>query len=740
MRLLIKICKPWQWAMIVTISATVVLHGYQLNFQPIYFPRVPYNPISLISSSQIVWACQSFQGVSVFDPDAETWTEIQTFRTGDYLEASCPFVGGKLAGLRSSGAVEVYSQSGVELLNTISNIYDSYVITALPDSSILVAGINSINNDIQSSIVSNSGVIELEPFNVGVVSFMWFLPAANCSTAVLTLTVKQPGGMVDTVSYRLDREMKTWEKLSQSFKSLELININNTMVGLNGETGEILQRKMCEGKDTLLSRVPGINRLKKLASGQVLGWIQSEADTVPLVYVSNDSGRTFLVDSRFEHLRGYINGIAETNEGALLISIDSDIFQFKSGNQKAMPIPTGIVSDTRTSLSRYPGGRIVLNNPGCCSKSFSIMDEKTLLWSNITLEGGQELEIRNHRIAGSYVVAGDGWNNCIVSNESDTGRLIRNKEGVPVYDMLFDAIPLSEDSVLAFIGRKWLTVELTSGVAELFTTNWPRNQRGYFAEPFASCTFDGTPRRILTATKILWSIEDNDTLATFFDRYGFLASTDGGVTWEMSNTGLGKDIYCWDMKQKGDTVYALTSTGYAALPVAKFLRPTVYKSFDQGRTWTQCWVLPNEVEYPRSLEIGRYGRVLVAGGALAESTDRGETWVLIDGPWTEPPFSCLVTDDGNFYVTTGYHLFRARMPTTVDESKRRIPIDELTWDGHSIRLNSDIDCTEASLFDLYGRSAKMVKVGANTFTLGNAVHSGLYFVRVCNNIYYVRIH
>ncbi|MBI2794258.1 MAG: exo-alpha-sialidase [Ignavibacteria bacterium] len=734
----------WLCLSVAIVVITPRAHGKQLDFTEVVYPEAPYLLTNLVKSSQNIWCHYSGQGASVYDPQSATWKQVAQYSERDRLINSCAFGNGNLATIRSSGKIEIATPDGTTLFNSLPDVKQSYSLVSLNDTSLLVACVVSARNEAQTFIVSKSAVIQMESINVdSAIGYLIFSNVANCSAPVLTVVLSWTFGG-DTLSFVPDLETLSWRKLPKSYKNYDVLNFDNYSVWLNPRSGNVYRRDSCNGEDSLLTTVPRINRLERLSSGQIIGWVQSSEDTnSPLFYVSNDSGKTFTEDVRFSQLTGRISNIVDADDGSILISIKSKIFLYRQGEINVIPNPTGILWDFRSSLSRYLDDDIVLTVPRV-PRSYPILDVNTLEWKAAKYRNGDEFQIQRHRVLGKNAVVSDGVYNALVSTEYDTVRPILDEKGLPVYSVLSDAIPISDTESYVSINEKWYSVNLNTGMATKLVIDWPKNVLGNYAIPTVTCVFDGVQRRILTATSMTWSLYDdeNDSLITFYDRYGFLASTDNGRTWEMSNNGIGKNIYSWDMKQRGDTVYALTS--YAMDKLVTLTRAAVYKSFDQGRTWTLCWVLPNGLTNPMTLEIDPRGFVYVAGGALAYSSDKGETWELINGPWadSERVYSCLVTDEGKMFVATGYQLFQTQLVSSVTDDKSEHALKpDLYWDGNYLKIapSGATDCRDIAMFDLYGRIIQLTHTSNDTFVPENKLIQGLYFVRICSNSYHIFI-
>jgi photosystem II stability/assembly factor-like uncharacterized protein len=136
---------------------------------------------------------------------------------------------------------------------------------------------------------------------------------------------------------------------------------------------------------------------------------------------------------------------------------------------------------------------------------------------------------------------------------------------------------------------------------------------------------------------------------------GLLKSTDGGNTWTLLATSTFGNRSFSDIKvhpTDPNTVLAATTRGVAGrgCDAAPSFPPNgIFKSTDGGVSWTLKLGGAGSSGRGTDLEIdptnfnNQYaglGEIFGnAANGVYRSTDGGETWTLISGPWTSPPFS-----------------------------------------------------------------------------------------------------
>jgi len=136
--------------------------------------------------------------------------------------------------------------------------------------------------------------------------------------------------------------------------------------------------------------------------------------------------------------------------------------------------------------------------------------------------------------------------------------------------------------------------------------------------------------------------------AVWYTGAGLLKSTDGGTTWQLINDMFERSSFS-DIKidpTNSDILLAATNWGQN-YPLIGAPDIGIFKSTDSGATWVlnlkgQAWDLevdPNDFnnQYTSIGDIFGQNRPEGAQIGIYRSTDAGETWKLIDGPWTTDP-------------------------------------------------------------------------------------------------------
>lgn len=120
---------------------------------------------------------------------------------------------------------------------------------------------------------------------------------------------------------------------------------------------------------------------------------------------------------------------------------------------------------------------------------------------------------------------------------------------------------------------------------------------------------------------------------------GIYRSTDTGLTWQLSNKGLGKNLFAWLLEQNSSgRLFAVFPRGMAK---GRTVDGEVYYSDDKAETWKKL-LLPDGVNgphdilthprYPRTIFLSCWPRTVEGNdvkGGLLKSTDGGATWLQI---------------------------------------------------------------------------------------------------------------
>jgi hypothetical protein len=212
-----------------------------------------------------------------------------------------------------------------------------------------------------------------------------------------------------------------------------------------------------------------------------------------------------------------------------------------------------------------------------------------------------------------------------------------------------------------------------------------------------------------------------------------LITTDLGLTWTMSRSGLSGVVNCLlTIPGQADLVYAGTNNG-------------VFRSTDAGLTWSatgltqQVKTLVAEPGSPQELYAGTYG------AGVYSSTDGGLTWTQMNtGLTCNKVLSLAIRPDGALYAgTEGGSVFKTTVLTGIDDASASRPRVTFAVSGSPCK---DHGCLEfmlpapsvvrAGLYDMTGRlmldfGARSLPAGAATWEFSTGgVAAGTYFVRL----------
>ncbi|MCX7716762.1 MAG: hypothetical protein N2Z73_05030 [Endomicrobia bacterium] len=160
---------------------------------------------------------------------------------------------------------------------------------------------------------------------------------------------------------------------------------------------------------------------------------------------------------------------------------------------------------------------------------------------------------------------------------------------------------------------------------------------------------DGT-RMIEASTILIDPANPSNMYISDKNEYAFLKSTDAGITWSVSNKGLGGLIVYDGCKDPSGNIYVLGRT-------------TVFKSTDNGNTWNEVFNSVTTQFEKGVISAPTANDVFVSGGGrLWRSSDGGNTWtqVLYVG-YSAEAASKIVFNKAN--PSVGYIAFYDASPT-----------------------------------------------------------------------------
>lgn len=296
-------------ATLTVLWVVCVSFGQSIEFRPVNFPPTNYFSSRLIQSGYNAWAVSSIQGASIGLQDKQTWKEITRYYWASWVTAYCAFTNGSLATLRSNGDIEILTESGTELFNSIVQVNTMPAIISLDDSSLVVIAVQNFSDNIQGYIVTRNRSDSIVPFYTGNIRKLWLLRDSLCNSILLNIVSDTVGMELDTHSFILNKVQRKWEPMQNDVKASSIVN-RNGMIGWLDGSGTYKLRRDCDDIDSIVSTNSRINQLTQLLSGELIGWVQSTTDTLsPLIFRSLDYGKSFVADSLFADVSGYVHGV-----------------------------------------------------------------------------------------------------------------------------------------------------------------------------------------------------------------------------------------------------------------------------------------------------------------------------------------------------------------------------------------------------------------------------------------------
>lgn len=145
---------------------------------------------------------------------------------------------------------------------------------------------------------------------------------------------------------------------------------------------------------------------------------------------------------------------------------------------------------------------------------------------------------------------------------------------------------------------------------------------------------------------------------------GVFRSSDGGVSWQQINNGLGQnfDMTAFLFLPNGDVLVS----GFDG----------VFRSSDSGDTWEQHGAVPRLGVEDLARDSAGNLYIAMRGSGVAVSEDDGATWTSINsGLWHKDARALLIDDADNIYVgTRGGSVFKAQFsPTSVEQTPGELP-------------------------------------------------------------------
>lgn len=696
-------------------------------------PMVPLTMGSLVQSGTLAWAMSPNQAVAVWREERQTWDACIRLSLSNYVVASTAGEHSGLYILRSTGEVDYVDSLGrVNAVGSVERIRQLQTIVSIPGEKLLEAGSSEAGQRVYSSILVDGDRKSLDTIPANALQSVRLTYVASCAMTVMIVVDRLPNGSLDTTSYRYAHSEGSWNRMTNAFGSAEHTVLKNGDI-LSLSSGRIVRRKTCDGVDTPIGLERAVDRLVGLADGTIVAYVQRITDTTaPTIYVSTDEGATFAPHPAFDEIDGYVHGVVECADGILLAAIGSKLL--RTARDTAVVIPPPNVETALPFPDIVPVlhdvSRFFVLHTQCCVRETALYDLDTERWYEVMFANGKRCTPQYVYPFPFFTIVNDQGTTGILRGTDTVATVIKDTNGRSLIGAALQAIQLAPDTLLLFVNRIWYAVDVTTATGIPVPTDWPSRAQGYVAGAVGNVVLGSRPRRIVVGTTEAWNI-DSDSLSTIVDRYGILVSMDEGKSWKMSNNGIGTDIYCWAMLNRGDAIYALMS--YALHPIT-YTQAKMYRSDDQGRTWRLASLLPVEIRNRMRMSIAPDGTLYVGGAGLVRSSDGGATWHTVTGSWeeTELPAHAVVQND-HLIVTAGASLYVSIDPILAVEDEYGLGGDGrgmAFWDGQAfmVRQVETPDAERIAVYDLTGRAVDVVSVAGGRFVPATPLPAGPYIV------------
>lgn len=697
-------------------------------------PLVPMMAGQLIRSGALCWAVSPAEALAVWGEERQTWDVRVRFGISNYAVASSAGEHSGVYVLRSSTEIEYVDSLGrTTTIGRTERIRERQSIVAIPGGPILEAG-GSRKSVLSSALVDGEWkALDTIPVNALLTTQLAYVSA--CSTAVMTVVDRLPNGSLDTTSYRYDRASASWQGMTNAFGSFDYVILTNGDI-LSLSNRRIVRRSTCDGIETSIGLDSAVDGILRLTDGSILAYTQRRPDTASsLAYISTDEGVTFRPHPAFEGIDDYLRDVVEGADGVPIASAGEKFLRIVDDTALVIPSPsveaTFLYHDLVPVLS--DASRLFLLNSQCCPNETALYDLDAGRWLGLRFTTGERCSPMYAYPFPHLTVVNDQNMTGILRGMDTVATVIKDTSGRALTGAALQAVQLTADTLLLFVGRTWYTVDIMTSMATAIQTDWPRAERGYRTgaaiDVGGGIAIGSQPRRIVVGTTEAWNIGP-DSMITNADRYGILVSIDGGRSWTMSNEGIGTDIYCWGMTSRHDTINALMGYVHSTWSA----QAKMYRSEDQGRTWSRMNLFPVEISNRIRVSIAPDGTLYVAGGGLVRSSDGGFTWNVVTGSWgeTELPTQAIVRNDHLVVATNGG--FYVSMDPVVSAKDDFTPGDSgheaVYWDGQAfvVRGVETSDTERIAIHDLTGRAVDVVSVAGGRFIPATPLPAGPYIV------------
>ncbi len=289
-------------------------------------------------------------------------------------------------------------------------------------------------------------------------------------------------------------------------------------------------------------------------------------------------------------------------------------------------------------------------------------------------------------------------------------------------------------------GRLWLSTNDTwyevaeDGKATRHRLVLPRYESGSPVSLYG--LLEGSDRSMIVGTRVPYREGDSSKLVPTADLWGVLRTTDNGQTWTMHNDGLDRNTSIWGFARASDGVIYL-GAGFDL--GAGATRGEVYRSTDDGRSWTQeARLLPATIKREFQLRTGPEQELLVIGEGLVYRRYPSIDWYTVPGPWGEGTSvydAMILPGSRQMMVVTAAGLYLSDAPVSVHEESAVTPSTACTptVHGRTIHLPSAAGASGTVVIaDLLGRVRlhQPVPHGLSTLDVPNDLERGIYLVSV----------
>jgi hypothetical protein len=373
---------------------------------------------------------------------------------------------------------------------------------------------------------------------------------------------------------------------------------------------------------------------------------------------------------------------------------------------KEVPLPPHSGAPGKVGYTRvlaFQDSLLVLFDAGGMA-STCIYDPTLKEWTTLRDDSGEEYKPLNITATkDNGLVMSEGKRCVLWAPGDDAVRTVVLPDETWLDGTLNAAASIRGGRVAVYAGNAWYTIDPATLRAESYDNAWPRHSMNGAAPIADLISFEGSEGRLIAGTRMFWTNVIDDSLITIYGMHGTIASTDDGLTWHQSDDGMGLDLYTWSMAPHGSTtVYAVQSY---ALPPFHFTLPQFYHSTDQGASWQRGWALPSSFYQGAAIHVGIDGTIFISGPDAALSTDKGDSWISVPGPWTTNQETVLLCPVGShlFALTSTALYVSDDWQTNVSVEDDRVNDQHVRYVDGSIVFERPVDSNDLIIIDVLGR-------------------------------------